>query len=48
MARTRKTVSTERLFEFFKMANYRVLRTKEPAQIVKEKYDITKLNNKNM
>jgi len=45
MARTGKTVSTERIFEFFKMANYRVLRTKEPAQIVKEKYDITKLNN---
>jgi len=45
MARTGKTVSTERIFEFFKMANYTVLRTKEPAQIVKEKYDITKLSN---
>ena len=45
MARTGKTVSTERIFEFFKMANYTVLRTKEPAQIVKERYDITKLSN---
>lgn len=45
MARTGKTVSTERIFEFFKMANYKVLRTKEPAQIVKERYDITKLSN---
>ena len=45
MARTGKTVSTERIFEFFKMANYKVLRTKEPAQIVKEQYDITKLSN---
>lgn len=45
MARTGKTVSTERIFEFFKMANYVVLRTKEPAQIVKERYDVTKLSN---
>ena len=44
MARTGKTVTTERVFEFFKMANYKVLRTKEPAQIVKERYDITKLS----
>ena len=41
MARTGKTVSTEKVFEFFKMANISVLRTKEPAQIVKEKYDFT-------
>ena len=27
------------------MANYTILRTKEPAQIVKERYDITKLSN---
>ena len=40
MARTGKTVSTERIFEFFKMANYSIVRTKEPAQIVKERYDI--------
>ena len=45
MARTGKTVSTERIFEFFKMANYTILRTKEPAQIVKERYDTTKLDN---
>lgn len=45
MARTGKTVSTERIFEFFKMANYSIVRTKEPAQIVKERYDITKLSN---
>ena len=44
MPRTGKTVSTERIFEFFKMANYKVLKTKEPAQIVKERYDITKLS----
>ena len=47
MPRTGKTVSSERVFEFFKMANYSVLRTKEPAQIVKERYDITKLSNIN-
>ena len=45
MARTGKTVSTEKIFEFFKMANFKVLRTKEPAQILKEHYDVTKLNN---
>lgn len=45
MPRTGKTVSSERIFEFFKMANYTILRTKEPAQIVKERYDITKLSN---
>ena len=45
MARTGKTISTEKVFEFFKMANISVLRTKEPAQIVKEKYDITNFTN---
>lgn len=45
MPRTGKTVSSERIFEFFKMANYCVLRTKEPAQVVKERYDITTLSN---
>lgn len=45
MTRTGKTVSSERIFEFFKMANYTVLRTREPAQIVKERYDITSLSN---
>ena len=45
MPRTGKTVSSERVFEFFKMANYTILRTKEPAQIVKERYDITNLSN---
>ena len=45
MPRTGKTVSSERVFEFFKMANYNVLRTKEPAQIVKERYDIRNLSN---
>ena len=43
MARTGKTVSTEKVFEFFKMANISVLRTKEPAQKVKEKYDSANL-----
>ena len=41
MPRTGKTVSTEKIFEFFRMANFKVVRTKEPAQIVKEKYDVT-------
>ena len=45
MARTGKTISAEKVFEFFKMANISVLRTKEPAQIVKEKYDITNFTN---
>lgn len=45
MARTGKTVSTEKVFEFFKMANFSIMRTKEPAQIVKEKYDITNFTN---
>ena len=45
MPRTGKTVSTERIFEFFKMANYNVVRTKEPAQIVKERYDTNTLSN---
>lgn len=44
MPRTGKTVTTERVFEFFKMADYKVLRTKEPAQIVKEKYDTKSLS----
>ena len=45
MPRTGKTVSSERVFEFFKMANFTVLRTKEPAQIVKERYDTRNLSN---
>ena len=44
MPRTGKTVTTERVFEFFKMADYKVLRTKEPAQIVKERYDTKSLS----
>lgn len=44
MPRTGKTVTTERVFEFFKMADYKVLRTKEPAQIVKERYDTKRLS----
>ncbi len=45
MPRTGKTVSSERVFEFFKMANFSVLRTKEPAQIVKERFDVRDLSN---
>lgn len=44
MPRTGKTVTTERVFEFFKMADYKVLRTKEPAQIVKERFDTKSLS----
>lgn len=45
MPRTGKTVSIEKIFEFFLHANYRVMKTKEPAQIVKETYDISILSN---
>ena len=38
MPRTGKTVSTERVFEFFNVADFKIVRTKEPAQIVKERY----------
>jgi len=44
LPRTGKTVTTERVFEFFKMADYKVLRTKEPAQIVKERFDTKSLS----
>ena len=44
MPRTGKTVSTERIFEFFKMADYKIIRTKEPAQIVKERFNTKSLS----
>lgn len=44
MPRTGKTVSTERVFEFFNIADFKVVRTKEPAQIVKERYGSAQLS----
>lgn len=45
MPRTGKTVCLEKILEFFLKGNFRVKKTKEPAQILKEKYDTTKFSN---
>ncbi len=48
LPRTGKSSSVDRIYEFFKMAGFRIERTTEPAQILKDsmtKGEIDKLSN---